>query len=53
MGYCNVCMSAGSVNGQGFCEICGTEHATETGSIHELSGAGVESGGTSKFPVKL
>jgi len=40
MGYCNVCMSAGSVNGQGFCEICGTEHATETG-------------GTSKFPVKL
>lgn len=29
MGYCNVCLSAGSVNKYGFCEICGTEHKGE------------------------
>ena len=30
MGYCNACQSAGSVNGYGFCEICGAEHAGGT-----------------------
>ncbi|MFA5802133.1 MAG: hypothetical protein WC911_06605 [Thermoleophilia bacterium] len=44
MGYCNVCLSAGSVNGQGFCEICGTVHETESSLIPELAGAGVDSG---------
>lgn len=29
MGYCNICLSAGSVNKYGFCEICGTEHKGE------------------------
>lgn len=29
MGYCNVCLSAGSVNKYGFCEICGSEHIGE------------------------
>lgn len=29
MGYCNVCLSAGSVNKYGFCEICGSEHQGE------------------------
>lgn len=26
MGYCDSCLSAGSVNTYGYCEICGTEH---------------------------
>lgn len=29
MGFCNVCLSAGSVNKYGFCEICGTEHVQD------------------------
>ena len=46
MGYCDVCLSAGSVNGQGFCEICGAEHETETSIVSELAGAGIDSDGT-------
>lgn len=26
MGYCDSCLSAGSVNTYGYCEICGAEH---------------------------
>lgn len=33
MGYCDVCQSAGSVTRYGFCEICGTGHATEAETL--------------------
>jgi hypothetical protein len=55
MGYCYVCQSAGSVTKYGFCEICRTEHQTETTirtpelsevieprSVYEFSRAGRE-----------
>lgn len=46
MGYCDSCLSAGSVNTYGYCEICGAEHAAGSLSLATLvdSRATVESG---------
>ena len=43
MGYCNVCLSAGSVNEHGFCEICGSEHSSDKcDQVPEMAMAGTQ-----------
>ena len=39
MGFCDSCLSAGSVNTYGYCEICGTEHdlADSISTVYEAS----------------
>lgn len=33
MGYCDSCLSAGSVNAYGYCEICGAKHESAKQSL--------------------
>lgn len=47
MGYCDCCLSAGSVNPYGYCEICGAEHepsGEKRGQVVDMS-AVLESAG--------
>jgi len=45
MGYCDSCLSAGSVNAYGYCEICGAEHGATVESLSPVIdlGAALES----------
>lgn len=39
MGYCDSCLSAGSVNSYGYCEICGAEHgvAMDVSTVYDAT----------------